>query len=59
VYELIYGYIRKRMTQGITDDTPFRTELLQRLGPGRMQYVHLIDQLIYFEDMHGLQSALM
>ncbi|GLI61210.1 hypothetical protein VaNZ11_003502 [Volvox africanus] len=59
LYELIYGYIRKRMAQGMTDDAAFRQELLQRLGPGRMQYVHLIDQLIYFEDMHGLQSALM
>ncbi|GLC41306.1 Serine/threonine-protein kinase Nek3 [Pleodorina starrii] len=59
LYELIYGYIRKRMAQGVTDDAAFRQELFQRLGPGRMQYVHLIDQLIYFEDMHGLQSALM
>ncbi|KAG2443892.1 hypothetical protein HXX76_002232 [Chlamydomonas incerta] len=59
LYELIYGYIRKRMAQGLTDDAAFRSELLARLGAGRMQYVHLIDQLIYFEDMKGLQAALM
>ncbi|KAG2439901.1 hypothetical protein HYH02_010531 [Chlamydomonas schloesseri] len=59
LYELIYGYIRKRMAQGLTDDGAFRAELLARLGAGRMQYVHLIDQLIYFEDMKGLQAALM
>ncbi|KXZ49455.1 hypothetical protein GPECTOR_21g681 [Gonium pectorale] len=57
LYELIYGYIRKRMAQGLTDDAAFRTELLQRLGPGRMQYVHLLDQLIYFEDLHSKPTS--
>lgn len=58
LFELIYHYQRKRMAQGMHDDAGFRGELLQRLGQGRMQYVHLIDQLIYFEDMQGLQAGL-
>ncbi|KAG2497776.1 hypothetical protein HYH03_004048 [Edaphochlamys debaryana] len=58
LYELIYGYIRKRMAQGLAADAGFRAELMQRLGPGRMQYVHLIDQLIYFEDRQTLQAAM-
>ncbi len=58
LFELIYHYQRKRMAQGVHDDLGFRGELLQRLGQGRMHYVHLIDQLIYFEDMQGLQAGL-
>lgn len=50
LYELIYGYVRKRMAQGIYDDPAFRSELLQRLGADRMQYVQLIDQIIFIED---------
>ena len=36
---------------GLSDDGYFKQELLQRLGPSRMQYVHLMDQLIYYEEM--------
>ena len=50
LYELIYGYVRKRMAQGIYDDPAFRSELMQRLGADRMQYVQLIDQIIFIED---------
>lgn len=32
------------------EEATFRQDLQARLGPGRMQYVQLIDQLIYFED---------
>lgn len=38
---------------GSAEEAAFRHELQSRLGPGRMQYVPLIDQLIYFEDSGG------
>ncbi len=33
-----------------TDDAYFRQDLLQRIGPHRMQYLQLVDALIYYED---------
>eukprot|EP00798_Chlamydomonas_sp_ICE-L_P015912 gene15912-22046_t len=50
LFEMIYNYMRKRSAAGSGDDTYFRKELQSRLGQARMQYVHLIDQLLYFED---------
>lgn len=32
------------------DDAFFRRELTTRLGPSRMQFVQVIDQLIYYDD---------
>lgn len=37
--------------QGLQEDPSFKAELNSRLGPGRMQYVHLIDQVVYYEEM--------
>mmetsp|Transcript_17043 Transcript_17043/g.36817 ORF Transcript_17043/g.36817 Transcript_17043/m.36817 type:complete len:694 (-) Transcript_17043:512-2593(-) len=53
LFELIYNALRKRGSSGSGDEALFRQELMNRLGPGRMQYVHLVDQLIYFEDSAG------
>ena len=54
LFELIYNAMRKRLSgaQASGDDGYFRQELMSRLGPTRMQYVHLIDQLLYFEDCY-------
>ncbi|MEW5304915.1 MAG: hypothetical protein WDW36_007492 [Sanguina aurantia] len=38
-------------TAGSDTDAAFKSKLVSRLGHSRMQYVHCIDQLIYFEDM--------
>jgi hypothetical protein len=46
------------MASGLSEDVGFKQELQNRLGPSRMQYVHLIDSLIYYEDAVTLQAAL-
>ncbi len=55
LFELIYSALRRRVVGG-GDEQVFRQELQNRLGPSRMQYVHLIDQLIYFEDCYSRSS---
>ena len=61
LFDLIYGVLRRRVAvaaaagggaaaAGGGEEAAFRQDLQARLGPGRMQYVALIDQLIYCED---------
>lgn len=50
LFELIYAALRRRVGGVVpVDDAVFRKELQNRLGPSRMQYIGLIDQLIFFE----------
>lgn len=37
----------------VGDEAYFRQELMARLGPSRMQYLHLVDQLLYLEQVVG------
>ncbi|KAJ9525218.1 hypothetical protein QJQ45_020750, partial [Haematococcus lacustris] len=50
LFDLLYGVMRSRLSQQMGDEAVFRQELLARLGPQRMHYLQLIDQLLYYED---------
>jgi hypothetical protein len=52
LFDLIYSALRKRVGGVVGgDEQVFRQELQARLGASRMQYVYLIDQLIYLESI--------
>ncbi len=36
--------------QGGADDAYFRQELMSRLGPHRLQYLQLVDAMVFFEE---------
>lgn len=36
------------------DDSAFRQDLLSRMGVNRVQYLQLMEALIYYEDIAGL-----
>jgi len=57
LFQLIYGNLSGRGRHAppggraaAYDDAFFRRELMTRLGPSRMQYVQLIDQILYHEE---------
>lgn len=53
LFKLIYNTLSARSHStgsAAYDDAYFRKELMNRLGPSRMQFVQLIAQLIYYDD---------
>jgi len=55
LFEMLYDAMRQRLG-GTADDAYFHRELQARLGSHHMQYVHLVDQLLYLEELGGLRS---
>ena len=53
LFEKIYVYMKEKSRlpdRNRQDDMAFRSELSERLGEVRMQYVDLIDQLLFCEE---------